>query len=116
MLNLSRMHDRCVYNDMLIVYKVLHHRFNITASDIGITLRQAPTISNGKCLKHFKPASTATNNTYKSRAPIQWNNIPVAKVNSQILTQFKKSPQVSLMYTEFYCEKCVACLNQLIFM
>ena len=62
-LNLSRLYDQRVYNDMLIVYNVLNHRSNITASDIGIAMRHAPTRSNGNCLQHFETTFTEINNS-----------------------------------------------------
>ena len=60
MLNLSKLYDRCVYNVVLLVYKVLYHKSNFTASDIITTLRHAPTRSNGE------PSTTLQANFYST--------------------------------------------------
>ena len=89
-LKLSSLEDRRILNDMLLVYKVFHHRTNVSAGDIGIALRHAPTRSNGNRLQHFKPASVLISNTFKCRAPIEWESIPVTAVSRQSIKHFKK--------------------------
>ena len=77
--------------DLVMVYKCLHRKIDVTASDLGLSVSANNEHSGQFRLKTFRPPTTSVSSLFKFRAPREWNALVKSAKTANSLLIFKRA-------------------------